>query len=660
MEEIKKKKKRKRRKKSDKSFFLIQGLLILAFIAVILLFVKSDYAGGIFTLRREAIEAVRTSDIEDMQGQRVGIIYDSTGGVIAELKNERNIRYLTSEEIPQNVKDAFISVEDKRFYKHNGVDFFALTRAVVKLINKDAITQGGSTITQQLSRNVFLSHEVSWQRKVKEMFVAWELERTYSKDQILEFYVNNIFYANNCYGIESASQKYFGKTISECSVSEVAFLCAIPNSPSNFDPLDHKENTLKRRDVILKAMYENKKLSKEDYEAALAENIEVDSHSKSYEQSWAKSYAIHCVVEEMMAADGFEFQYDFEQVTDREDYEELYNETFAKYREKLYLAGYEIYTSIDPVQQKALQSAIDVKLEEYNTKNTNGSYALQCAATCIDNETGLVTAMVGGRSQEDVSYDYNRAYLSKRPPGSAIKPLVVYTPLLERGYTAESMLIDKKEAEGPKNANNSYAGSVSLRTAVEKSINTVAWSKFNELGAETAMQYLLDMNFEDIMPQDYTGSSALGGFTRGASTLEMSGAYTALANGGVYRNPSCILRVEDSYGNIVFEHAAEEKPVYEQSAAVAMTKILQGVMTNGTAKGQGVSGMPSAGKTGTTNENKDGWFAGYTPYYTTSIWVGYDSPRWLKGLTGSAYPAEIWHNFMEEIHGDLPAKNFGE
>ena len=660
MEEIKKKKKRKRRKKSDKSFFLIQGLLILAFIAVILLFVKSDYAGGIFTLRREAIEAVRTSDIEDMQGQRVGIIYDSTGGVIAELKNERNIRYLTSEEIPQNVKDAFISVEDKRFYKHNGVDFFALTRAVVKLINKDAITQGGSTITQQLSRNVFLSHEVSWQRKVKEMFVAWELERTYSKDQILEFYVNNIFYANNCYGIESASQKYFGKTISECSVSEVAFLCAIPNSPSNFDPLDHKENTLKRRDVILKAMYENKKLSKEDYEAALAETIEVDSHSKSYEQSWAKSYAIHCVVEEMMAADGFEFQYDFEQVTDREDYEELYNETFAKYREKLYLAGYEIYTSIDPVQQKALQSAIDVKLEEYNTKNTNGSYALQCAATCIDNETGLVTAMVGGRSQEDVSYDYNRAYLSKRPPGSAIKPLVVYTPLLERGYTAESMLIDKKEAEGPKNANNSYAGSVSLRTAVEKSINTVAWSKFNELGAETAMQYLLDMNFEDIMPQDYTGSSALGGFTRGASTLEMSGAYTALANGGVYRNPSCILRVEDSYGNIVFEHAAEEKQVYEQSAAVAMTKILQGVMTNGTAKGQGVSGMPSAGKTGTTNENKDGWFAGYTPYYTTSIWVGYDSPRWLKGLTGSAYPAEIWHNFMEEIHGDLPAKNFGE
>ena len=660
MEEIKKKKKRKRRKKRDHSFYIIQGLLILAFVAIIALFVKSDYAGGIFKLRSEAIQTVRNSSLEDIQGQRVGTIYDSTGGIIAELKNERNIRYLTSEEIPQSVKDAFVSVEDKRFYKHNGVDLFALTRAVTKLINKDAITQGGSTITQQLARNVFLSHEVSWQRKVKEMFTAWEIEKMYSKDEILEFYVNQIFYANNCYGIESASQKYFGKTISECSVSEVAFLCAIPNSPSHFDPLDHKENTLKRRNVILKAMYENDKLSKEEYDAALSEEISVDSHSKTYEPSWAKSYAIHCIVEEMMAADGFEFKYEFPQVTDREDYEELYNETFAQYREKLYLSGYQIYTSIDPVHQKALQSAIDLKLEEYNTKNTNGTYALQCAATCIDNETGLVTAIIGGRSQADVSYDYNRGYLSSRPPGSAIKPLVVYTPLLERGYTADSMVTDKKDPEGPKNANNSYAGSVSIRTAVEKSINTVAWSKFNELGAETAMNYLLEMEFGDIMPQDYTGSSALGGFTRGASTLEMSGAYTALANQGAYRSPSCIMRVEDSYGNIVYEHQADVKQVYDAKAAAAMTEILKGVMTNGTAKGQGLAGMPSAGKTGTTNENKDGWFAGYTPYYTTSIWVGYDSPRWLKGLTGSAYPAEIWHNFMEEIHTGLPVKNFGE
>ena len=658
MEEKKRKKNKKSKRKKAPTFWMLQGLLLIAFALIIVLFVKSDYAGGIFQLRKDAVETVRNSTLADIQGQRVGIIYDLEGAVIAELKNERNIRYLTFEEIPQTVKDAFLSIEDKRFYQHNGVDFLALTRAVTKLIKKDEITQGGSTITQQLARNVFLTHEKSWQRKVKEMFIAWELEDIYSKDEILEFYVNNIFYANNCYGIEAASRKYFGKTVSECSISETAFLCAIPNSPSRYDPLDNKENTLQRRDVILEAMYENDKISKEEYETALAEEITVDSHSITYEQSWAKAYAIHCVVEEMMAADGFVFEYDFELVTDKEDYEERYDAAFAEQREKLYLSGYQIYTSINPQHQSALQEAIDTKLEEYNTKNTNGSYALQCAATCIDNETGLVTAIIGGRSQEDVSYDYNRAYLSSRPPGSAIKPLVVYTPLLERGYTADSMVSDKKSEDGPKNSNGQYAGSISLRKAVEVSKNTVAWDKFNELGAETAMQYLLEMEFTDIMPQDYTGSSALGGFTKGASTLEMSGAYTALANDGVYRKPTCIVRVEDSYGNVVYEPKAEEKQVYEASAAKAMTDILEGVMTRGTASGLGVSGMPSAGKTGTTNENKDGWFAGYTPYYTTSIWVGYDSPRWLRGLTGSAYPAEIWNTYMEEIHAGLPAKGF--
>lgn len=649
-----------RKKKRDLSFYILQGLMLIAFLVILLLFLKSDYISGSITLRKEAIELVQNSAIEDLLGQRVGTIYDSEGGVIAELKNERNIRYLTFEEIPEEVKDAFISIEDKRFYQHKGVDPFAMLRAAAKLVNKNAITQGGSTITQQLARNVFLTHEVSWQRKVKEMFIAWELEKIYSKDQILEFYINQIFYGNNCYGIEAASQKYFGKTISECSLSQMVFLCAIPNSPSRMDPLKHPENTLERRDVILKAMYQNEKITKEAYEEALAESIEAGSHSITYEQSWAKAYAVYCVVEEMMAEDGFEFQYDFSKETDRESYEALYDETFARFREKLYLSGYQIYTTIDPKQQEALQKAIDEKLVEYNTKNTNGSYALQCAATCIDNETGKVTAIIGGRSQEDISYDYNRAYLSFRPPGSAIKPLLVYTPLLERGYTAESVVDDKKDPEGPKNAGEQYLGRISLRTAVEKSKNTVAWDKFNELGAETAMQYLLHMEFTKIMPQDYTGSAALGGFTKGVSTLEMSAAYTALENQGIYRKPTCLLSVEDSYGNVVYECSSEEKKIYEGAAAAAMTEILEGVLTRGTAKGMGVDGMPSAGKTGTTNENKDGWFAGYTPYYTMSVWVGYDSPRWLKGLTGSAYPAEIWHDFMEEVHKELPKREFGK
>lgn len=653
-------KKKKQKKQKDRLFYVLQILVVIAFLLLVLLFIRSNYAGGILALRREAIEAVKNSTIDDFRGQRVSTIYDSQGGVIAEIKGEKGIRYLGFEEIPQSVKDAFVSIEDKRFYKHGGVDFLALTRAVGKLINKDAITQGGSTITQQLSRNIFLSHEVSWQRKVKEIFISWEIEKKYSKDEILEFYINNIFYANNCYGIEAASMKYYGKSIRECSLSEVAFLCAIPNSPSYYDPLKNKEHTLERRNKILNAMYENEKISKEECQQALQEEIEVGTHSNSHPQSWAKPYVIHCLVEAMMAEAGFEFCYDFELATDKEKYNELYEESFEKYKEKLYQSGWKIYTSIDPDQQEALQRAVDEKLGEFNTKNTNGTYALQCSAATIDNETGLVTAIIGGRSQEDISYDYNRAYLSHRPPGSAIKPLVVYTPALEHGYSAATTVKDQKYEDGPKNADGHYSGAMSLRTAVEKSKNSVAWKIFNDLTAETAMQYLLDLQFEKIMPQDYTASAALGGFTKGASAIEMTAGYAALENDGVYRAPSCIVRVEDLLGNVVMEPKAEAKKVYEKEAAEEMTDILEGVLVRGTAAGKGLDRMACAGKTGTTNENKDGWFVGYTPYYTTGIWVGYDSPRWLKGLTGSAYPAEIWHNYMEEIHEGLPTKKFGE
>ena len=652
---------KKRKQTKKKSFFSkAQWIFMISFFALVILILNSDQVKRFFEIRKEAIKIVENSDISDFHDDCVGIIYDSQGNVLAELKNEKNIRYLTFEEIPQEVKDAFISIEDKRFYKHDGVDLWAVIRATTKLFQKDEITQGGSTITQQLSRNVFLSHEVSWERKVKEMFIAWELEDKYSKDEILEFYINRIFYGNHCYGIESASQKYFGKGIAECSLSEIAFLCAIPNSPSRYDPLKNKEKTLERRNEILKAMYDNDKISKDAYEEALTEEIVVDNHSKGYEQTWTKSYAIHCAVETMMKQEGFQFQYEFAKVTDKEEYEVRYNELFEECRKRLYTSGYHIYTSIDSEQQAVLQNTIDEKLVEYNTKNTNGSYALQCAATCIDNETGLVTAMVGGRSQDDISYDYNRAYMSHRPPGSAVKPLIVYTPILERGYTADSLVVDKKEANGPKNSNDQYSGTISLRTAVEKSKNTVAWNLFQELTAETAMCYLLNMKFAEIMPQDYTESSALGGFTRGASSLEMASAYAALENNGVYRAPSCIVKIEDALGNLVYEYNPESVQVYEEDAAKDMTEILEGVMTRGTAAGLGISKMPSAGKTGTTNENKDGWFVGYTPYYTTGIWVGYDSPRWLKGLTGSAYPAQIWNIYMEEIHQDLPVKEFGE
>ncbi|HIS06553.1 MAG TPA: PBP1A family penicillin-binding protein, partial [Candidatus Choladocola avistercoris] len=605
------------------------------FIGAGFLFFRAGYIQTVFSLYKEAKEVIADSSIDDFRNYQSGEVYDADGELIALLRNDRNITYLTSDEIPQQVKNAFVSIEDKRFYKHGGFDPFAIVRASLSLISKNSISQGGSTITQQLARNIYLTHTVRWERKVEEIFIAIALENKYSKDEILEFYINNIYYANGYYGIQAASRGYFSKDADELTLSETAFLCAIPNSPSLYDPLTNGENTLKRRDLILENMYKDGKISQEEYAEALAEDIVLTNSSPSFTRTWAHTYIYECATRALMEATG-------------EDYDTC--------RKKLYNGGYRVYTSIDMDMQELLQSTIDRQLEAYNTLNSNGTYALQSAAVCIDNETGLVAAIVGGRSQEDVSTDYNRAYLSFRQPGSAIKPLIVYTPALERGYTASSTVIDSKEEDGPENSGGSYAGAISLRTAVEQSKNTVPHKLLRELTPEVGLSYLLDMNFSSIEAEDYNLSAALGGFTTGVSTVEMTAAYATLANEGVYRLPTCIVKITDMDGNVIVEPDRDEHQVYEASAAREMTNILEGVLTRGTARGHGLSDMPAAGKTGTTNDNIDGWFVGYSAYYTTGVWVGFDSPRGVSALSGASYPVDIWHDFMEQIHTGLPEK----
>ena len=627
--------KKKRRTKGSVFLRISQIFVLCLFIGAGFLFFRAGYIQTVFSLYKEAKEVIADSSIDDFRNYQSGEVYGADGELIALLRNDRNITYLTSDEIPQQVKDAFVSIEDKRFYKHGGFDPFAIVRASLSLISKNSISQGGSTITQQLARNIYLTHTVRWERKVEEIFIAIALENKYSKDEILEFYINNIYYANGYYGIQAASRGYFSKDADELTLSETAFLCAIPNSPSLYDPLTNGENTLKRRDLILENMYKDGKISQEEYEEALAEDIVLTNSSPSFTRTWAHTYIYECAARALMEATG-------------EDYDTC--------REKLYNGGYRVYTSIDMDMQELLQSTIDRQLEAYNTMNSNGTYALQSAAVCIDNETGLVAAIVGGRSQEDVSTDYNRAYLSFRQPGSAIKPLIVYTPALERGYTASSTVIDSKEEDGPENSGGSYAGAISLRTAVEQSKNTVAHKLLRELTPEVGLSYLLDMNFSSIEAEDYNLSAALGGFTTGVSTVEMTAAYATLANEGVYRLPTCIVKITDMDGNVVAEPDRDEHQVYEASAAREMTNILEGVLTRGTARGHGLSGMPTAGKTGTTNDNIDGWFVGYSAYYTTGVWVGFDSPRGVSALSGASYPVDIWHDFMEQIHTGLPEK----
>ena len=631
-------KKHSRKNMNSFVFHLTQICVLCIVLGAIGLFFVAGYPQKVFSLYLEAQTVARESSASDFQTGQVGEVYDSDGNRIALLQNDKNIIYLTSDQIPELVKQAFVSIEDKRFYKHHGSDPFAIVRAVTSLLGKGRITQGGSTITQQLVRNIYLTHTIRWERKVEEIFIAHAMEREYSKDELLEFYINNIYFSNGCYGIEAASQKYFSRSVSDLDLSETAFLCAIPNNPSIYDPLTHADKTIERRNLILQNMLDDGIINEQQYTDAVNEKITLNPYSPSYTRTWAHTYIYECATRALMGVTG-------------KDYDTCHD--------MLYNNGYKVYTSIDMEAQELLQTTVDTELEDYNTRNNNGSYALQASAVTIDNTTGLVTAIVGGRSQDDVSADYNRAYLSFRQPGSSIKPLIVYTPALERGYTASSTVVDSKEPDGPSNAGN-YSGAISLRTAVEQSKNTVAYKLFRELTPEVGLQYLLNMNFSSIQDSDYVLSAALGGLSKGASCLEMTSAYATLENEGVFRQPTCVTLITDSKGNVVVRPETEEKQVYQSSAAHEMTNILEGVLTRGTAHGKALTNMPCAGKSGTTNDNIDGWFVGYTAYYTTGVWVGFDSPRSTHSLSGATYPLDIWYNYMTELHKDRSSRNLND
>ena len=277
----------------------------------------------------------------------------------------------------------------------------------------------------------------------------------------------------------------------------------------------------------------------------------------------------------------------------------------------------------------------------------------------MENETGRVVAIVGGRGETEYGYSLNRAYQSFRQPGSSIKPLVVYTPLLERGYFPDTIVVDERFSGGPRNANGVYSGEITLRRAVEVSKNTVAWKLFEEvLTPQVGLSYVTDMKFRNIVPSDYVPSASLGGLTYGVCTLEMAGAYCALANEGIYREPTCIVKITTASGEEIIGTGREEKRIYQTNAVRMMTDILQGVMTNGTGVKLQLKNSVSAGKTGTTNDIKDGWFVGYTPYYTTAVWVGYDMPKALDNLAGNTYPGYIWQTFMDALHENLPKRDF--
>ena len=635
---------------------IIALLLAIVVIGGVLIYMK--YGKKLIAMESDAKKIVSKSTMETFRQNETSIIYDANGNIMSKLKGEKDVYYIKYSDIPQVAVSAITSIEDKNFFKHKGYDLKAIIRAGFAYIkNKGVITQGGSTITQQLARNIFLSFEESWQRKAREIFIAIELEKKYTKKEIMEFYLNNIYFANGYYGIQSASLGYFGKGVNSLSLSQITFLLSIPNSPTRYNPYENIEGTLARRDRILDQMVLDGKISEAEASKAKSEEIKLKA-PKVEKSSYALTFALDRAVKALMKSEGFNFRYSFNSDEDRKAYNENYSEVYSSCQTRLYSGGYRIYTSIDPEKQKLLQDTVDNGLSVSSEKSKSGIYSLQGAAVTIDNSSGRVVAIVGGRSQKLKGSTLNRAYQSFRQPGSTIKPLIVYTPAFEQGYTPESLVKDEKIEGGPANADGVFSGNMTVLDALAKSKNTVAWKLFTEISPAIGIGKLLDMGFSAIADTDYYPSAALGGFTKGVNAVEMASAYATIENGGEFREPTCIMKMTDSSGNDIvadgFYQKGTSKYIYDENACKMMITCMEAVMTKGTGVGGKLATMPCAGKTGTTNDSKDLWFVGFTKYYTTSVWVGYDIPRSLAGLTYTATPLGIWKTYMDSINNGLP------
>ena len=635
---------------------IIALLLAIVVIGGVLIYMK--YGKKLIAMESDAKKIVSKSTMETFRQNETSIIYDANGNIMSKLKGEKDVYYIKYSDIPQVAVDAITSIEDKNFFKHKGYDLKAIIRAGLAYIkNKGVITQGGSTITQQLARNIFLSFEESWQRKAREIFIAIELEKKYTKKEIMEFYLNNIYFANGYYGIQSAALGYFGKGVNSLSLSQITFLLSIPNSPTRYNPYENIEGTLARRDRILDQMVLDGKISEAEASKAKSEEIKLKA-PKVEKSSYALTFALDRAVKALMKSEGFNFRYSFNSDEDRKAYNENYSEVYSSCQTRLYSGGYRIYTSIDPEKQKLLQDTVDGGLSVSSEKSKSGIYSLQGAAVTIDNSSGRVVAIVGGRSQKLKGSTFNRAYQSFRQPGSTIKPLIVYTPAFEQGYTPESIVKDEKIEGGPVNADGVFSGNMTVLDALAKSKNTVAWKLFTEISPAIGIGKLLDMGFSAIADTDYYPSAALGGFTKGVNAVEMASAYATIENGGEFREPTCIMKMTDSSGNDIvadgFYQKGTSKYIYDENACKMMITCMEAVMTKGTGVGGKLATMPCAGKTGTTNDSKDLWFVGFTKYYTTSVWVGYDIPKSLAGLAYTATPLGIWKTYMDSINNGLP------
>ena len=563
-----------------------------------------------------------------------------------------NRMWVSYDEMPEDLINAFVSIEDKRFFSHKGIDIKRTLGAVLQFASGNS-SYGGSTITQQLIKNVTGEDDVTIQRKIQEILRALNLESKRSKEEILEMYLNTIYLSKGCYGVSAAAYEFFGKEVSELTLVECAALASIPQNPTKFDPISKPDNNNKRRDTVLNEMYYNEGIEKnytiEEIRAAKKEDLVLTRGEEEQTTSTVHSWFVDTVIFDVI-----------------EDLQKTYQYDAQTAKNLLYSGGLQIYTTID----RKLQAKLDaVYANDANFPSHGTGVQVQSAMTIMDHTTGNIVAITGGRGEKD-PLGFNRATMAKRQPGSSIKPLSAYSIALEKGLINYSTVLDDTpfKIEGgspwPNNHNHVYDGLVTVSNAVTNSKNTIAVKVVDMLGTKTSYDFLVNKFRLSTMVEadmDYA-PLALGGFTEGVTNRDMTAAFAAIANNGVYNKPKTYTKVLDSAGNVILDNTyATTEIILSEDTCAVMTKLLQEVVTSGTGTSATLRRkVDVAGKTGTTSNNYDLYFCGYTPYYTAACWVGYDNPKSLRGFTSgqrttTAAAAYVWNQAMTAIHEDIIA-----
>ena len=598
----------KHKKLGGTIFSAVLALILVGFLSV----------AAFFALAKFTTAKILTKDMAPMASSQ---FFDAKGNLITTVDSEEDRIPVTIDKTPKNLQHAFLAAEDIRFYEHGGIDFRGIGRAIYTYIRWGEV-QGGSTITQQLAKNYFLTQEQTLSRKLHEAFIALQIEQKYTKNEILEMYMNQIYFGQGAYGVETAANTYFGKHVQDLDLAQCAMIAGIPKSPNYYSPLSNPKAAKERQKTVLEQMAKYGFITKEQADEAYAEPLTYKSLNES---PGSKKYFIGYVIQLLVDKFG---------------------------PDAVYKQGLKVYTTLDPDMQKAAEKAAALTPTYYT--DSNKLKQPQSSIVAVDPKTGYIKAMIGGRGTDQ----FNRAVMAERQPGSAFKPFV-YMNAFEQGATPSDTVQDSPIPGdwNPQNYDRSFHGTVTYRTALTYSYNVPAVKVAMKYGPEKIVKLAKKFGITTLVDDDENAVIALGGLTHGVTPLEMAGAYAGIANMGKFNKPTPIIKILDRNGKVLYEHKANPTQVVKPETAYMMISMMEDVMTRGTGRGAAIN-RPCAGKSGTTSDYHDAWFVGFTPDLACAVWIGDDNNDSLGGMTGGGEPATLWRTFMSNALADTPASDF--